>query len=345
MLKKMNLNRNVNNTVISKLQVSKVVGLMGQAQRVQAQRVQAQRVQQAKRVQAQRVQAQRVQAQRVQSQLFLSPSIVTPKRVHHISQTEIYTTNDVLNIELFDNKKIMIYSHYSKNGKVDTYNYYMINLFSNLVDTVFILSNLPKDKWNTSKANIHVLNYDFKNDMSNLYVFIMRYQLLLNKIKSLFFINDSFLVVDKPVFEKKIEDDFFSNKHVEHFQGLIMSKNPIIHYQSYFLFIQNPIISKFIEYFKQTSYPVNQEDAINKYELGISRLFLNKHIKYFCYSSNPTAVYPYEIIQKYGLIKRQQLLSTYHITQQLSYNQIQALKNKYIHNSELVEFINSYSRR
>lgn len=276
--------------------------------------------------------------------------IPAPKMIHNIpinifSTTEIYNTNEVLSIELFKNKSIMIYSHFSKNDKVDNYNYYMINLFSNLVDNVFILSNLNKDKWLPSKNNIHILTYDFKSDFSNLYVFLMRYQSLLLNIKSLFFINDSILVVDKHVFENKIKETFFSNNTIQDYQGLFLSNVHNIHYQSYFICIQNRIINRFIEYFKKHSYPKNHTESIYKYELGLSREFLSKTIPYICYNTNPTASYPYEIIEIYGIIKRQQLLSTYNVKEQLNYNQIQQLKHKYINNSELVEYINNNSRK
>ena len=271
--------------------------------------------------------------------------IIKQHTANNNSQKTIHTPIPIttLSIELFDNKKIKIYSHYSKNGQVDIYNYYMINLFSNIVDTVFVLSNLPQNIWNIRKYNIKILNYDFKNDFANLYIFINRHQISLNKIKCLFIINDSFLVVDKTVFEKKIQDDFFSTKHVENFQGLILSTCFNIHYQSYFLCIQGTIISNFIYFFKQTGYPKDYEDSIHKYELGLSRAFLNKTIKYDCYNTNPTVSHPYELIKKYGIIKRQQLLSTYKITGQISCNQIQELKNKHIHNRELVEYINTNS--
>ena len=265
-----------------------------------------------------------------------------------ISETEIYTINDLLTIELFENKSIIIYSHYSKNGIVDTYNYYIINLFRTLVDTVFVLSNVSKDKWislaNTDN-NLHILNYDFKNDFSNLYVFLMRYSPLLKSINRLFFINDSFLVVDKNIFENKVKEDFFSHKYVEDYQGLILSNVYNIHYQSYFICIQKSIINNFIEHFKQNGYPKTHEESIHNYELKLSRNFLNKHIKYFCYNKNPTAHYPYEIIKTFGIIKRQQLLSTYNVKEQLTYNQIQQLKLKYRDNIELVEYINNYSRK
>ncbi len=277
--------------------------------------------------------------------ILLESNMFSSIRISPIVNKHVDEPPKVHNTELFDNKKIMIYSHYSKNGKVDSYNYYMINLFSNLVDTVFILSNLTANRWSLNKSNIKVLNYDLKSDFSNLYVFIMRYKTLLTKVKSLFLINDSFLVVDKPVFEKKIKDDFFSNKHVEDYQGLILSKCHNIHYQSYFLCIQRNIISRFINYFKQKGFPSTYEDAIIKYELGLSKEFLVKNIKYYCYNNNPTVSFPFEVIKKFGIIKRQQLLSTYKITGQITCNQIQDLKHRYIHNSELVEYINSYSCR
>jgi hypothetical protein len=260
------------------------------------------------------------------------------------SYIDVYATSvEPLNTQMFENKTIMVYSHFSKNGKIDSYNYYMINFFMNLVDTVCILSNMSKDKWNLSKHNVHILNYDFKSDFSNLYVFLLRYQVFINKINRLFFINDSFVVVNKTVFEHKIKEDFFSAKPSENYQGLVLSNAHNIHYQSYFLCIKHEIINRFIEYFKKYKNPLNHIDAINKYELGLSREFINRHIKYICYNNNPTALYPYEIIRKYGIIKRQQLLSTYNIKTQLTYNQIQQLKITYKDNNELIEYINNYS--
>ena len=256
----------------------------------------------------------------------------------------IYSTPvEALNIEMFENKTILVYSHYSKNGKIDSYNYYMINFFSRLVDTVFILSNSSKEKWSLPRMNVYILNYDFKSDFSNLYVFLLRYQVFIIKINRLFFINDSFLVADKQVFEHKIKDNFFSSKPTENYQGLILSNAHNIHYQSYFLCVKNTIINQFIDYFKKHKNPVNHVDAINKYELGLSRTFLNKNIQYICYNNNPTALYPYEIIKNYGIIKRQQLLSTYNIKSQLTYIQLQQFKNTYKDNNELIEFINEYS--
>ena len=292
------------------------------------------------------IQRSAVNSMSLQSKSIQHQIIKKKEQPNIISETEIYTINDVLNINLFENKSIMIYSHYSKNCIVDTYNYYIINLFSTLVDTVFVLSNVSKDKWNVVEDNnLHILNYDFKNDFSNLYVFLMCYSTLLEKINRLFFVNDSFLVVDKNVFENKVKEDFFSHKYVEDYQGLILSSSHNIHYQSYFISIKNTIINKFIEYFKQNGYPKTHEESIHKYELELSRNFLNKNIKYFCYNKNPTAYYPYEIIKTYGIIKRQQLLSTYNIKEQLTYNQIQQLKLKYRDNIELVEYINDYSHK
>lgn len=267
------------------------------------------------------------------------------KNIPNNSPIDVYANvSEPLNIQLFENKIITIYSHYSKNGRFDSYNYYMVNLFSNLVDNVFILSNLGKDKWFVSHSNVHILNYDFKSDFSNLYVFLMRYRLFVNNINRLFFINDSFLVADKYVFENRIKQDFFSPKHIEDYQGLILSNAYCIHYQSYFICINRAIINKVIQYFTYYKNPKNHIDAIHTYELGLSHTFLNKKNKYFCYNHNPTAYYPYEIIKNYGIIKRQQLLSTYNIRQQLTYLQIQQLKNTYRDNFELIDFINNYKK-
>lgn len=279
--------------------------------------------------------------------LLLKPENVVTKSHTNLqfkSNIEVYAmSNKLLNIELFNNKTIMIYSHFSNNGKIDSYNYYMINLFASLVDTVFVLSNLSKEKWSLPDTNMYVLNYDFKSDFSNLYVFLLRYQVFINKISRLFFINDSFLVANKVIFENKIKEDFFSAKPIENYQGLILSNEHNIHYQSYFVCVKHTIINKFIDYFKKNKIPLNHIDAINKYELGLSREFINKDITRVCYNRNPTALYPYEIIRNYGIIKRQQLLSTYNVKTQLTHNQIHHLKITYKDNNELIEYINNYS--
>lgn len=280
------------------------------------------------------------------SPILMNTNITSYVNIPNSLPIDVYAASvELLNSEMFENKTIMVYSHFSKNGKIDSYNYYMINFFSSLVDTVFILSNISKDKWNLLHTNVYVLNYDFKSDFSNLYVFILRYQVFIIKINRLFFINDSFLVANKSIFENKIKEDFFSTKPSENYQGLILSNEHNIHYQSYFLCVKNTIITQFIYYFKKHKNPLNHVDAINKYELGLSRTFLNKHIKQVCYNHNPTALYPYEIIRNYGIIKRQQILSTYNVKTQLTFIQIQQLKNTYKDNNELVEFINDYSRK
>ena len=146
-----------------------------------------------------------------------------------------------LSSNLFEKKTIMIYSHYSKNGAVDSYNYYIIDFFSKLVDNIFILSNIHVDKWNlyNNTNNIHILDYDYKMDFANYYKFIMNHKNNLLKINRMFLINDSFLVVDKVVFENKIRDKFFSGKINDNYDGLIGSVEYNHHYQSYFLCIKN----------------------------------------------------------------------------------------------------------
>ena len=274
---------------------------------------------------------------------ILSTNIIYKKPINKLYLQKINTTpiNLSLKLNLFDNKVILIYSHFSKNDYVDLYNYNIINFFSNIVDTIFILSNLSKNKWNKFNNNIYILEYNYKSDFSNYYIFIMNNKNNLLKIKSMFLINDSFIIVNKIVFERKIIKEFFSDKINENYTGIIGSKEFHNHYQSYFLYIQYPIINEIIDYFTVHGLINSVNEAINKYELGLSKQFLKNEYNFF-YNQNPTAFYYNDIINDYGIIKRQQLLSTYPKRLNMSSNEIINLKNKYNENIALLDFINRY---
>ena len=274
---------------------------------------------------------------------IVSSNIIYKKPINKLYLQKINTTpiNLLLNLKLFDNKVILIYSHFSKNDYIDLYNYNIINFFSNIVDTIFILSNLSKNKWNKLNNNVYILEYNYKSDFSNYYIFIMNNKNNLLKIKSMFLINDSFIIVDKIVFERKIIEEFFSNKINENYTGIIGSKEFHNHYQSYFLYIQYPIINEIIDYFNIHGLINSVNEAINKYELGLSKQFIKNEYNFF-YNQNPTAFYYNDIINNYGIIKRQQLLSTYPSKLNMSLNEIINLRNKYNENTALLDFITRY---
>ena len=169
----------------------------------------------------------------------------------------------------------------------------------------------------------------------------MKHKINLLQINRMFLINDSFLVVDKLVFENKIKDKFFSGEVNDNYDGLIGSNNPSSHYQSYFLCIQNKIIIAFINYFIENKMPKNHQEAIYTYEIELSKIFLNKNKNYneLFYDKNPPAYYPHYIIDNYGIIKRQHLLHTYEKSINMTDDNLAILKDKYISNIEIFNYI------
>jgi hypothetical protein len=217
------------------------------------------------------------------------------------------------NIDL-KNKKVLIYSHFSKKETVENYNYLTFELLDKWFDYIIILTNTEGFVFKNNNKYYVFNDYNFKSDFRNYYMFICQMSEQLKTLKQLCIVNDSFLIVDVGAFENTLEKLFTEQCD---FAGLTSSIENTYHLQSYFLNFNENAIHHIIEFFKSSGIPMNHDQSISHYELKLTMHMLKTGcICYSVVSNNEIALnttcYKWkQILKNIGIIKRQHILKQY----------------------------------
>jgi hypothetical protein len=217
------------------------------------------------------------------------------------------------NIDL-KNKKVLIYSHFSKKETVENYNYLTFELLDKWFDYIIILTNTEGFVFKNNNKYYVFNDYNFKSDFRNYYMFICQMSEQLKTLKQLCIVNDSFLIVDVGAFENTLEKLFTEQCD---FAGLTSSIENTYHLQSYFLNFNEKAIHHIIEFFKSSGIPMNHDQSISYYELKLTMHMLKTGcICYSVVSNNEIALnttcYKWkQILKNIGIIKRQHILKQY----------------------------------
>jgi len=250
----------------------------------------------------------------------------------------------------FKDKRVMIYSHYSKREEVESYNMLTIETIERHFDYVIILTNCST-KWNISKPNynkFYILNYDLKSDFRNYGLFILQNETKLMTASSLFLINDSFVVVDVNAFGRCVKTIFDMKIQKYDFIGLTSSHENVFHVQSYFLCFNASILPTVIDYFKTTGLPENHDAAISKYELKITMHLINAGFSHYAFVSNDDMPRPLnttcckwtDVLEKTGIVKRQHFFKKYaYRTMAMSDSDIREVADKNSYNKHFIDFL------
>jgi hypothetical protein len=245
----------------------------------------------------------------------------------------------------FKDKRVAIYSHYSRFDEVESYNLLTIECIQHYFDYIIILTNCP-NKWNMHSTNhnkMYLLNYNMKSDFRNYGVFIMQSERNLMNASCLCLLNDSFVVVDVNAFGQCIKRVFDLSHD---FIGLTSSHENVFHLQSFFLHFNASTLKHVMNYFKDQGLPNNHDGAISKYELGISIYLLNHGFSQFAFVSNDDMKIPLnttclkwsEVLNETGIIKRQHFFKKY-AYKSMSDNDISEVAEKYSYNKHFVNFL------
>ena len=250
----------------------------------------------------------------------------------------------------FNNKRVMIYSHYSKQEQVESYNLLMLEYIEKHFDYIIILTNCST-KWNIHNPNynkIHILSYDLKSDFRNYGLFIIQNETKLANVSSLFLINDSFIVVDVNAFSKCIRNLFEVKIDKHDFIGLTSSHENVFHVQSFFLCFNASTLQTVFDYFKTTGLPENHDAAISKYELKLTLHLMNHGFSQYAFVSNDDMPIPLnttcckwsEVLNTTGIVKRQHFFKKYayrHMA--MSDNDIYELAETHSYNKHFIDFL------
>jgi hypothetical protein len=248
----------------------------------------------------------------------------------------------------FENKRVAIYSHYSRSDEVESYNVLTIECIQHYFDYIIILTNCP-NKWNIRSPNYnktYLLNYNMKSDFRNYGVFLMQSGLNLINASCLCFLNDSFVVVDVNAFGRCIKRIFTPNMLSHDFIGMTSSHENVFHLQSYFLHFNAPTLNHVVKYFQDQGLPVNHDEAISKYELGMTTHLINNGFSQFAFVSNDDMQVPLnttclkwsEVLNETGIIKRQHFFKTY-AYKSMSDSDILEVAEKYSYNTHFKNFL------
>ena len=253
----------------------------------------------------------------------------------------------------FNGKRVLIYSHYSKQDTVDKYNYLTLEKMQHWFDYVIVLTNCP-NQWQFESPNYrkcHVMWYNLKSDFRNYGVFIAQAGQRLMGASQLCFANDSFVVVDVLAFDRCMARMFDSDALSSHdFMGITSSYENVYHLQSYFMCFNARTLDAVIGYFKTHGLPMNHHDAISVYELGITKHLVARGFKPFAMVSNQEMPVPLNttcfkwsaVLQNTGIIKRQHLLKQYPPRFAMTDLNIELVATKFAENKPFVQFLHEH---
>jgi len=253
----------------------------------------------------------------------------------------------------FNGKRVLIYSHYSKQETVDKYNYLTLEKMQHWFDYVIVLTNCP-NQWQFDSPNYlkcHVMWYNLKSDFRNYGVFIAQAGQRLMGASQLCFANDSFVIVDVLAFDRCMARMFDSGSLSSYdFMGITSSYENVYHLQSYFMCFNARTLDAVMGYFKTHGLPMNHHDAISVYELGITKHLMARGFKPFAMVSNQEMPVPLNttcfkwsaVLQNTGIIKRQHFLKQYPPRFAMTDLNIELVATKFSENKPFVQFLHEH---
>jgi hypothetical protein len=254
----------------------------------------------------------------------------------------------------FNQKRILIYSHYSEHDEVESYNYLTLEKMEDRFDQVIVLTNCP-NKWkfrDTNYNKFHVLWYNFKSDFRNYAVFIMQSGKQIKRASQLCLMNDSFVVVDVSAFERCLQRLFDPPASIcaaaHDFMGITSSHEGVYHLQSYFMCFNAMTLGAVVDYFDAHGLPINHYASISVYELGITHHLTNQGFIPFAMVSNQEMPVPLntthckwsQVLQTTGIVKRQHFLKQYPPRFAMTDLNIALVANKFSENKHFIHFLN-----
>ena len=253
----------------------------------------------------------------------------------------------------FNQKRILIYSHYSEHDEVESYNYLTLEKMEDRFDQVIVLTNCP-NKWKFSDTNynkFHVLWYNFKSDFRNYAVFIMQAGKQIKRAAQLCLMNDSFVVVDVSAFERCMQRLLDPPPNIgaaaHDFMGITSSHEGVYHLQSYFMCFNARTLGAVVDYFDAHGLPINHYASISVYELGITNHLMNQGFIPFAMVSNQEMPVPLntthckwsQVLQITGIVKRQHFLKQYPPRFAMTDLNIALVANKFSENKHFIHFL------
>lgn len=248
----------------------------------------------------------------------------------------------------FQDKRVLLYSHYSEQNEVESYNYLTLQRMDHLFDYIIVLTNCP-NKWDFPDLNYnkyHMMWYNFKSDFRNYAVFIMQTAQKLMHASRLCLANDSFVIVDVPAYDKCMHALFETPGY--DFTGITSSHENVYHIQSYFICLNGrAVIQAVIAYFDAHGLPINHNASISVYELGMTKYLTDQGFTSHAMITNADMQYPLNttyckwsaVLQHAGIIKRQHLLKQYPARFAMSDYNIALIANKYSKNMHFIHYL------
>lgn len=246
----------------------------------------------------------------------------------------------------FENKRVLLFSHYSKREEVESYNYLTLEQLDDRFDIVIILTNCP-NAWELKRPNYnkyHIFSYNFKSDFRNYGVFLAQAEHTLMHASQLCLMNDSFVVVDVSAFNRCIACVF--EKAVD-FAGITSSHEGVFHLQSYFMLFNKSAVHHILNYFKMHGLPMNHDVSISDYELSMTTQLMKEGLTPFAMVSNQEMKQPLNttclkwsaVLQQTGIIKRQHFFKQYPPWFAMTSRQIVLVADKYSQNVHFINFL------
>jgi rhamnosyltransferase len=249
----------------------------------------------------------------------------------------------------FRDKRVLLYSHYSEQNEVESYNYLTLQRMDHLFDYVIVLTNCP-NKWDFPAEidynKYHTLGYNFKSDFRNYAVFIMQTAQGLMHASRLCLANDSFVIVDVPAYDNCMRSLFETPGY--DFAGITSSHENEYHVQSYFMcFNTTAVIQAVVAYFDAHGLPSNHNASISVYELGMTKHLTDRGFASRAMVTNADMQYPLNttyckwsaVLQNAGIIKRQHLLKQYPPRFAMSDYNIALVANKFSQNLHFIHYL------
>ena len=246
----------------------------------------------------------------------------------------------------FEDKRVLLFSHYSKREEVESHNYLTLEQLDDRFDVIVILTNCP-NAWEPKRPNYnkyHILSYNFKSDFRNYGVFIAQTEQTLLSVSQLCLMNDSFVVVDVTAFNRCMAHVFES---AADFAGITSSHEGVFHLQSYFLLFNKPAVRSIVAYFKTRGLPMNHGASISEYELGITTQLMQEGLTPFAMVSNQEMPQPLNttcfkwsaVLQQTGIVKRQHFFKQYPPWFAMTPRHIALVAEKYSRNVHFIHFL------
>lgn len=278
----------------------------------------------------------------------LDDSIKYVDIVQHISESVAanYAHTQLICNMGFEDKRVLLFSHYSKREEVESYNYFALEQLDDRFDIIIILTNCP-NAWEPKRPNYnkyHILSYNFKSDFRNYGVFIAQTEHTLISASQLCLMNDSFVVVDVTAFNRCMEHVFAS---AVDFAGITSSHEGVFHLQSYFMLFNKPAVRCIVAYFKTRGLPMNHSASISEYELGMTTQLMQEGLTPFAMVSNQEMKQPLNttcikwsaVLQQTGIIKRQHFFKQYPPWFAMTPRHIALVAEKYSQNAHFIHFL------